>query len=77
MADLANPFSCDVCSVIKGASNHWWRVWKANPETEAFAVLITPWEFLPKVKHYHACGVEHALRLAAKLMDPAAVLPQE
>jgi hypothetical protein len=67
MAELANPYTCDICNVFKGETNHWWRVWR----TDDGLVLIAPWEFQAVAKHQHVCGVECALRLAAKLMDPA------
>lgn len=66
MAEDLHPFVCDVCKVHKGETNHWWRVWR----TEDGLILIAPWEFIPTVKHQHVCGVEHALRIAARLMDP-------
>ena len=64
MAELPNPFSCDVCGVHKGENNHWWRIWQG----EKYGVVITPWDRLVPLKHQHACGEEHALRLAAKLL---------
>ncbi len=77
MADLPNPQSCDICHVIKGANNHWWRVWI----DEYNIVMIAPWSRMPKVEHSHACGEEHAVRIAAKLVNEiagkAAALPSE
>lgn len=63
MAELANPYSCDVCGVVKGDNNHWWRVWRLIDRVE-----IAPWRHSPTGIHFHACGEEHALRLAAKLL---------
>jgi hypothetical protein len=65
MAELAQPFSCDVCGVIKQDSNHWYRVWK----DERGRVIVSPWEFIPEVDHSHLCGPAHMLKRVAELMD--------
>jgi hypothetical protein len=65
MAELASPFSCDVCHVHKGAGNHWFRVW-LNP---AGLVTIGTWEKRPAIRHFHCCGEEHALRKAGELLS--------
>jgi hypothetical protein len=68
MADLPNPQSCDICGAIKGKNNHWWRVWI----DEYNIVMIAPWARMPKSAHSHACGEEHAVRLAGKLVNEIA-----
>lgn len=72
VADLPNPQTCDVCGTIKRDANHWWRVFI----DELGLVCICPWSRLPKFSHNHACGEEHALKIAARLMvltKPAAL----
>lgn len=73
MSQLSQPFACDVCGVIKGAQNHWFRVWRdenavyitgwGNYAPNKSMLLLTPADF-----HYHCCGEEHALRKAAELL---------
>jgi hypothetical protein len=70
MAELVDPFTCDVCGVHKGERNHWFRVWLAPGLERKFdMVAITGWDFTGwDLKHFHACGEEHALRKAAELL---------
>lgn len=64
MAELPHPYVCDVCHVHKGEANHWWRVWRNGPD-----IVISPWwRELVRDSHRHACGEEHALRIAAQLL---------
>jgi hypothetical protein len=69
MADVLSA-SCDICDVLKGRANHWYRVWKANS-----AIGIAPWSLDIPDKHFHACGEVHALQLAARLLGKPAALP--
>lgn len=64
MANLPQPFSCDICGTIKRDANHWYRVLK-YPAGE---VMIAPWSSFPDREHFHACGEDHALKLAARLL---------
>lgn len=65
MADVLSS-SCDVCGTIKKEANHWFRVWQ-NVEAHRI-VHIGPWDYKPPVDHLHACGEDHALKLAARLL---------
>ena len=67
MADLQTA-SCDVCGVIKGAQNHWFRVWNASLVAGRAWIIIATWDAPPAVKHSHCCGEQHALRKAAELL---------
>lgn len=64
MADVLSA-TCDICGVIKREANHWYRVWK-NKNTSI--IHIAPWSSRPETPHQHACGEDHALKLAARLL---------
>jgi hypothetical protein len=69
MANLPQPFSCDICQTIKRDANHWYRVWRDDHGL----IMMAPWSLDLEIEHFHACGEDHALRLIARLNSPAAL----
>ena len=68
MADVLSS-SCDICGVIKGEANHWFRVWECPSGDDKGLVVIARWSYdIEETKHQHACGEDHALKLAARLL---------
>jgi hypothetical protein len=64
MADVLSA-TCDICGVIKKEANHWYRVWKNRDDV----IGIAPWSLpMEEMRHQHACGEDHALKLAARLL---------
>jgi hypothetical protein len=71
MAELSQPFSCDVCGVHKGDQNHWFKVWR-NP---VGIVSISVWGLKPAGQHFHCCGEQHAIQKAGELLAGLGSVP--
>ena len=68
MADVLSS-SCDICGTIKREANHWFRVWECPSGDDKGLVVIARWSYeVGDMRHQHACGEDHALKLAARLL---------
>lgn len=72
MADVLSA-TCDICGVIKREANHWYRVWKY----EDGDIVIATWPQQVGLPHFHACGEDHALKLASRLLNSSRLADPE
>lgn len=59
MAKLPNPYSCDVCGIIKGSNNNWYKgyVMDAGPlrvgvTARTVGFVVVPWDVNTLSTHF-------------------------